>query len=67
MIVIEEKHHQETDWKCNKDPLHLKIPKVDEPSAVDGRVEDLCMRKLRYVRLFHLPRKVRKTSPEERR
>ncbi len=39
MIVVEEKHEEESDREGHEDPFDVQVPEIDEPAAIDGRVE----------------------------
>ncbi len=39
MIVIEEQHHKEANWKRHKHPLNWECPKCDHPTSGHGGVE----------------------------
>ncbi len=39
MVVVEEEHEEISDGEGHEDPLDVQVPEIDEPVAIDGRVE----------------------------
>ena len=66
MVVIEEKHQQESNRQGNKDPFDVQIPKVDEPASIDGRIKSPSMWQLADVRCSQLAGEMSETRPEYR-
>lgn len=31
VIIVEQQHHQESEWQCSKHPFDVEMPKVDHP------------------------------------
>ena len=65
VIIVEQKHSQETKRHSNKDPFDIQVPKVDQPAPRlrwikgfgDGHAFD--------VRCIESSREVREADPEE--
>ena len=65
MIVVEEKHEQESDREGHEYPLDVQIPEIDKPAAIDGWVERAGMWQLADICCFQLAGKMGESRPED--
>lgn len=64
MIVVEEKHEQESNWQGNEYPLDFQVPKVDKPTSIDSGIECPSVRQLADLCRFQFAGKMSKSRPE---
>ena len=65
VIIVKEEGQENSDGKRDKNPFHGKIPKVNEPAAIDSRVECTSVRDSWKTGFFDTAGNVGEACPED--
>lgn len=65
VVVVEEQREQDAHGQRDEDPFCFEVPEVDQPAAVDGRVESARVRDAQEFCVFDAAGDVREAGPED--